>query len=521
MSSRLPGSVPELRGLRAARWIRESTAGQFDRYGPDVQREQQDRAIARLGLVDTGLAWSAAHSGSTVHSSPAMRGMLEAAAAGAFDVLVVARSDRWQRNLRQTLNLLEEDLHPAGVVVWFDDEELLSSNERAWDQLVDEAKGAESWLRKHRRRVKEGLAAKLREQRDPGGRPPFGFRRDPQTKFLEPDESRAAAARKAFELAAGGATDRAIATELELPLFTVRGILTSPLYAGRLRDGRPTRFAPMVPPATWEQAQAVRARRATSTGRPPAPRRPYALSRLHCAHCGARLTGDTGYYRHREPCRAFLEATPRIRRRRGRQDGKAYRREWYEAVVGALLRRVAIGSDVLADVVSQVVETPAEPDRFALARIERDREQALARYRRDRETAALEATMARLDVEESTASELTPTAGVPASVAAEVLRDVASAWDELVDRPGTARRQLADAIFERVEVSGFRSVTVTLTAHARAHGFDRVIPRELTFAPEDLLGMVGARGLSPILSKIHVRIAGQRDLTVVRVSRSA
>jgi len=63
---RLPAAVDDLSGLRAARWIRESTAGQFDRYGPDAQRELASRAIARLGMTDTGLEWSAAQSGSTV-----------------------------------------------------------------------------------------------------------------------------------------------------------------------------------------------------------------------------------------------------------------------------------------------------------------------------------------------------------------------------------------------------------------------------------------------------------------------
>ena len=42
-------------GTRLARWIRESTAGQYDRFGPASQREQQDRFIERHGLVDTGL----------------------------------------------------------------------------------------------------------------------------------------------------------------------------------------------------------------------------------------------------------------------------------------------------------------------------------------------------------------------------------------------------------------------------------------------------------------------------------
>ena len=51
-----------------------------------------------------------------------MAAVLEAARDGTFDVLVVAYVDRWQRNLRQTLNVLEDALHPAGVVVWFGDE---------------------------------------------------------------------------------------------------------------------------------------------------------------------------------------------------------------------------------------------------------------------------------------------------------------------------------------------------------------------------------------------------------------
>jgi len=146
----LPQSAEDLRGLRAARWVRESTAGQYANYGPDSQRKLQDRALASLGMSDSGLAWEPAQSGSTVYQGPAMASVLEAARAGAFDVLVVAYVDRWQRNLRQTLNVLEDALHPAGVVVWFCDEEILSSNDRAWDQLVDRAKAAESWLRLHR-----------------------------------------------------------------------------------------------------------------------------------------------------------------------------------------------------------------------------------------------------------------------------------------------------------------------------------------------------------------------------------
>ena len=52
----LPRSFADLRGLRAARWTRESTAGQYDRYGPEVQRDQQGDAIARAGGLDLDAA---------------------------------------------------------------------------------------------------------------------------------------------------------------------------------------------------------------------------------------------------------------------------------------------------------------------------------------------------------------------------------------------------------------------------------------------------------------------------------
>jgi hypothetical protein len=102
--SRLPRSLDDVRGLRVARWIRESTAGQYDRYGPASQREQQDRFIERHGLVDTGLVYQVAHSGRTVWRSATMAEMLAEARAGAFDLLLAGYSDRWQRNLRRTLD---------------------------------------------------------------------------------------------------------------------------------------------------------------------------------------------------------------------------------------------------------------------------------------------------------------------------------------------------------------------------------------------------------------------------------
>jgi len=464
--NRLPGSVDDLRGLRAARWVRESTAGQFDRYGPDAQRELQNVSIRRLGLVDTGLEWSAAQSGSTVHSSPAMQAMLAAARASEFDLLVVGYVARWQRNLRQTLNLLEEDLHPAGVAVWFADEELLSSNERHWDQLVDEAKGADSWLRKHRRRVREGLAAKRSVKHDPGGRPPIGFRRDPETKLVIPDEAMLPVVRRAFELAGARLTDREVAAATGLGLFTVRGILTSPLYVGRLRTGERAHWAPVVDVMLWETVQAVRARRRTRDGRP-GIRRPYALTMLHCASCGRHLIGDTGRYRHPEPCEAFTavhrEPRRRLRGQRVGMPGHSYRADEYEAIVRDLLDAVSARADLVADVVA-LTRAPAS-DQLALVRIGRERDAALARYRRVRDARSLETTMAALDEQEAAAHAAGPEPMAAADVV-EHLRNLPGVWDAAP----ASRRGIAESLFERIDVLGLRKMRIAPTEAAIARG---------------------------------------------------
>jgi hypothetical protein len=359
--------------------------------------------------------------------------------------------------------------------VYFCDEEILSSSERHWDQLVDEAKDAERYSRRLSRRIREGYASKWARERDPGGRPPFGFRRN-AGKLLEPDPGCLPTVARVFELAAAGLPDRAVAASAGLPLFTVRGVLTSPLYAGRLRDGEPARWPPLVPLALWDAAHAARARRATRTGRPADPRRPYALDMLHCAACGRRLTGDTGYYRHRDPCAAFTAARPE-HQGRGRSPGHAYRRELYEQIVEGLLAEASIGAGAIAGVLGEVGRAVGAPDRSLPERVARERERAMARYLRDRDAAALERTMANLDREESAADHPRVTEAIPAEVAVRYVRELPETWRQADGGPG--RRLLASALFDRIEVLGIREATVHLSAHALRHGLAAALPAEL------------------------------------------
>ena len=320
----MPRSSDDLRGLRAARWIRESTAGQYANYGPDSQRKLQDRAIASLGLIDSEPRLGARAVRQHGVPGPGHGSHARRRPVGAFDVLVVAYVDRWQRNLRQTLNVLEDALHPVGVVVWFCDEEILSSNDRAWDQLVDRAKAADPGCAAPQARPGGARREALDEARP--GRTSAVRLPAQRGKLVEPDPARGDTVRAAFEAAAMGRTDREVAAQTGLSLYTVRGMLTSPLYIGQLRDGGAANWGPLIELRVWNRVQEVRARRATTAGRSLA-RRPYALSMLHCAACGRHLIGDTGYYRHPNACAAFRAATPEWPRDwHGRRDGKAYHR---------------------------------------------------------------------------------------------------------------------------------------------------------------------------------------------------
>ncbi|MGC8635000.1 MAG: hypothetical protein ACP5VP_10105 [Candidatus Limnocylindrales bacterium] len=252
-------------------------------------------------------------------------------------------------------------------------------------------------------------AAKRRRHADPGGRAPLGFRRVGEPPLLEPDPEQLAQVVRAFTLSAAGRTDRQVAEEAGLGLYVVRSVLTNPLYAGRLRDGTPTRFPALVDPGLYSAVQDRRAARTSRRPGRPARRATYLLPMLECAACGQRLIGDSGRYRHRDPCPAFEAAVSQPRRpvrgQHRRVSGRSYVQGAYEQFVPLVLERVRLGADDIAATVALYQEAgeTGEMDTETLARIERERDRAMLRYRRTRDAAELEATMRRLDAEEQAA----------------------------------------------------------------------------------------------------------------------
>ncbi len=461
---RLARDASELRGLRAARWIRESTPGQLDRWGPPSQRRMQDTAIAALGLADTGLAWTVGRSGWSGPDSmddppatrtPEFRAMLAAAEAGAFDVLLVGYTARYMRDLALALSY-RRWFHRQGVVVYICDDRILSSNPADWERFVDKCKAAEINSREQSRNVRAGYAAKRDTHGDPGGHPPFGFRRSGEAKVVEIDPERIATAVRAYALAATGLTDREVAGRLGLGLHTLRGILTSPLYRGRLRDGSAANWDAVVDEETWRRVADLRAaRNRRSPGpardapdlcpadarvrrlRPPARRRqgPLPPPRGVCGVHGRPSCGRRG------PRTPRADPGPELRARRVRGDravrpgagppGRARR----GGRCGCLCRGAG-----------------TEPNQLRLARIEEERERALATYRRDRDPHVLEQTMRELDAAEAEASGGSERPTLPPDEVRRYLENLPAWW---ADADPDDRRALADD---------------ALRAHPRARG---------------------------------------------------
>ena len=467
----LPRSLEDLRGRRAARWIRESTAGQADNFGPDAQAEQQTRAIERWGLVDTGGAWEVAHSRRTIAATGQWAEML-AGAGEDWEVLVVGYVSRFARDLRTAVNA-RHDLHARGAVILFADERVLSSDEDEWERWAREAVEAEAYSRRLAKRIREGYAAKRRRLGVPGGnRAPFGTVRDGRT--ITVDEDAFAIVRRVYELASAGLTDREVGAATGLALKHVAEVLTNPFYAGRLWSGEPSALGALVDPGTWEHVQAMRARYSRQH-RGSVNRRQYGLAGLlACAACGRHLIGHVGRYRHTDACEAFTAAAPRRVQRDGatidpRVKGESYKVEVYEAAIGRAFEHVAVSSRLKVDTVAAATrKEPEGGDVLAQARIDRERDRAALRFARDRDLGGLEATMARLDAE-AQAAVVRPSRIPTAAEARAYLEELPNLWAKTSD---AGRHAIAEAVFERIDVLGVTDYTFTLTAHAKARGWD-------------------------------------------------
>jgi DNA invertase Pin-like site-specific DNA recombinase len=383
---RLPRSLDELKGLRAARWLRESTRGQYDNYGPEAQREQQDRAIERFGLTETGISWSVAHSGRTVSGTPEWGEMLARAGLD-YDVLLVGYTSRFSRHLLSTLDAVENNLHPAGVAVLFCDERVLTSNPDQWDAWTNEAREAESYSHKLGRRIREGYEAKFRRFADPGGRAPIGFVRTTERPFvLTVDPETIGYVVHLFEeYATGSVSADELARREGISAEGLKETLRNPIYNGwvkRKGDRQPAtwRADPPVSDTLWERVATIRERRTRGGGTKRTDVIDPLAKLVRCV-CGSsirsfglRPQGHTRY--HSQP--DCPEAPPQ----------RLWQTETWLAPIEAQVAALKVDDRTMADVVSVLSAPDVTPPSIDRARAERRRREVALDFAASRLTEA-------------------------------------------------------------------------------------------------------------------------------------
>lgn len=481
--NRLPARVEDLHGLRAARWIRESTERQRDNFGPDAQRRQQDAAIARHGLVDSGIVWSVAHSGRTIAQTPVFAEMM-AAAGRDFDVLLVGYVSRIARDM-ETAAATRRRFHEAGAVLLFCDERVLSSDPDHWDSWARETVEAESYSRKLAKRVTEAYAAKFEIHRDPGGNAPLGFVRDGGFLRIDPDVIGRAVA--VFERYASGTVSLpTLGAETGLDHEALKVMIRNPIYNGWARRHRRQADEQMLPAAwradppvsddLWARVQQVRTDRDTGGGRSTRRYVHLLAGRLFCA-CGERIRAEATTksqrwvfrrYRHRRACEHWDRDT--------RIAG------WFEDPIAAQIEGMRLGAGHLARLRALSASDAPGPDSTALRRrqVERDMEDLAKRHaRRQVSTDAYLSEHARLAQLLDDIRPASPGPSLDPDRAIAWLRDIRRTWSETTDE---GRRGIVQALYERITVTSEGFVGVQLTEAAQRHLVALAMPQTVALA---------------------------------------
>jgi DNA invertase Pin-like site-specific DNA recombinase len=284
-----------LHGLRAARWLRESTEGQMDNFGPAAQRFEQDERIAEHGLIDTGIGWVVAHSGGTVGQTPAFRDMLSSAGT-TWDVLLVAESSRLAREV-ETAHMAARLIHEAGAAILFCREGWLSTDDQTWDTWARQTVEDAAYRRRLSRNSSGGYRAKWLTTGVPGGRPPLGYVRTNAGRHWAIDQGGADTVRAIFAGYASGECSQAdLADKHGLTEDRIEEMLKNDAYIGVSRykgkpHPKPAPWKPIIDSATFERTQAVRAEKGRGGGAHRADR-PDMLANLLHHECGRYIRRD-------------------------------------------------------------------------------------------------------------------------------------------------------------------------------------------------------------------------------------
>jgi DNA invertase Pin-like site-specific DNA recombinase len=484
----------DLAGRTWAGYVRESTRGQADRYGPDLQRAEQGRFAERHSLVSTDREYVDLVSGKDTLRRTDFARMVLDAEAGTFEVLLCYDTSRFARNVADAW-AYRDRLARAGVVVVFCADGLISGNVETYELEGLKTVSDAAYIRRLSRNVARGYEQKWRLFDDPGGHPPAGFARAGDRQLLSPHEGPDLdRVRRAFTLYATGSwSDTALADELEFTEPGLAEILTNPLYAGRAirhkghqdEEERPARFPAPVDPGLFERVQAIRAQRRTRHPGGILRRRPYPLARLmRCIHCGSTYHGDANNDR-------------RHARRPACGPSATYRADRFEEQIAGLFDRARLSDADVGQVLAAMRgadPATATPDPAALAEARIVLQARLAAGAMSIE--AFSRGWRRLD--RPAAAEPIPPDELRLRRARKLLTEFGTLWRNPAV-PDQLREEALREILGRVDVDGPTIVAVHPSPNENAWLLGLVAIREERLTTQREVGLVGARGVRPTL----------------------
>ena len=392
--------------MRAVAYVRVSDASQIEGHSLDAQVRLFRHLCTTKGWEPTAVY---REEGRTAHvdaiaKRPVFRQLLDDAANGLFDVVVVHTLDRWARNLRVQLEAMAM-LTKAGVGFVSISEQIDWSTAHGRLQAQILGSFAEYFSESLSNHIKKGVSERALQGRHLGS-VPFGYLPcslagcdSEHPGGVHVVEREAAAVRTLFRRYATGATTcvrlaawmnhegfrtrnrhRFGGEEAEGRFFTnasVKTILKNPFYAGRVRHRGDLLDGAHDSLVSWAMFEQVQANLKRNSGRSmtltPHPAREYLLKGLvRCVHCGMPMWAQTyqngaRYYREHRGSRgegACVNA------------GGAVRCEVVDEQVGRLIESLVLPEDWLDAVLERISL------RDEVARVQTEREQVQEKLRR-------------------------------------------------------------------------------------------------------------------------------------------
>lgn len=277
---------------------------------------------------------------------PAIQRLRQAVRSGAVDAVVVYKLDRLTRNIVDAVELVLKEWEGRCALVSVTQSSIDTTNPLGRQFFTLMASFAEFERELIKDRTLSGKRRRALQGRNPGFRPPYGYRIGETPGSIIVDEERAPVVRRIFEMFSSGMSTMAIARRFnaeKIPVpgeskgwihETLRYMLRNPMYVGRLEYGKSSKVSPqrrailgkaklkhrvprhavvqeavpaIVPLDLWQFAQQLMAQRAVgSRFNRRAASSQYLLTGLLRCRCGHAMAGHETregihYYRCSSP----------------------------------------------------------------------------------------------------------------------------------------------------------------------------------------------------------------------------